>query len=269
MKIYDYVLSCIGNNACGRFNCLCGGINTLSISSKNGTIKWYCFRASCKYKGIHNKELSVQEIKNLKTKEPELKPLELKDCVGWNNNLSKFSKVIEYLEKNHCIEAYLTAKHKFYYDEVKDRIVFCEQGTRNNFTLAIGRGLSGQKPKWHKYVAFPGEYYSIFPQKFEETRGPLGIIVEDTASACSASRVATSIALCGTIWDIKALVNKLDGLFIKNVIVCLDKDAQTKAAQLRKDLVGYGKFKSVKVVQTSDDIKYLAQHKLEKELQNG
>ena len=236
----------------------CGGEHTFSVSNICGKLKWYCFKASCNIKGIENKELTMDDIKAMVLPKETL-PLYIKDCVGWTQNIKAYPSVMEYLNKNNCIQAYEAYPNRIWYDRVRDRVVFVKYDTINSFKLATGRSLCGAAPKWYKYVALLSEYFTATFC----VRGIVSkttVIVEDAASACSASRLANSVALCGTSYSISGLVKELGDTL--DVVVCLDPDAQLKALKLQRDLLGSGNFRSVKVVNPRDDLKYLDKNEL-------
>lgn len=250
-------------NTSWRGNCICGGNNSLSVSNENGKLKWYCFRVSCKASGIHSTDISLEDIKT-KFREPELKPLQLTDCVGWTQNLGAYPSVIEYLIKNNCMDFYNAWPNKLYYDRIQDRVVFVESLTHNSFSLATGRSISKNVravPKWYKYVALPGKYfaaYGCFPSKKDVV-----YICEDAASAASLARVGiAAVALCGTSYDIYSLILKLNNIACKNVVIILDPDAQLTALKLKTDISGVGNFDTVKVVNLTNDAKYFSYDEL-------
>jgi hypothetical protein len=200
-------------------------------------------------------------MKDIKEKfvEKAPEPLQLKDCIGWVDNLDDFPKVMEYLTKNNCLEFYRAYPKKIFYDRVEDRIVFCEYSGLNSFKIATGRSLCGAEPKWYKYK--PLLPYSYFTANNVDGKGntvPV-VIVEDAASACSVSRVAHGLALVGTSWNLASLLEVLD--CTKDVVVSLDKDAQLKTLKLQRDLMGAGAFRSVKVIRPRDDLKYVSERK--------
>lgn len=165
------------------------------------------------------------------------------------------------------MEAYKAAPERFFYDKVQNRVVFVEYDTPNNFQLATGRLLyapTRNVPKWFKYVALPGRYFLFDGIAYGNSLS--AFICEDCASACSMARLGIGIALCGTSYGIHALVSLLEQNNIKDVVVCLDVDAQRIAIELKSDLQGLGKFNSVKAIQLSDDAKYLSIDKIKKEL---
>lgn len=231
----------------------CLGKNTFSATNSSGKIKYYCFKLSCKIKGIKNMDMSLEDIKAINSIPQETSPLYLKDTIGWSSNVKAVPKVYKYLIENNCIDAFEFYPNRFFYDRVKDRIVFCEYDTVNSFKLATGRSLNGSTPKWYKYIALPHTYF--FASCLSGDKEEPTVIVEDCASACSVSRVANGLALCGTYYNPTQIANKLERT--KDVIICLDPDAQIQALKLQRDLLGIGKFRSVKVVYTND-IKYIS-----------
>jgi hypothetical protein len=239
-----------------RLDCpVCGGRNTFSITNDGG-LKWHCFRASCACSGTAETELSLDEILHPMKIEP-IRTLDLSTCINWDRNLKQHPEAIEYLQKNNCWEAYAKYPNKVFFDKVKQRVVFVEYETINTVKLATGRSLTGDEPKWYKYIALPGAYYVAKPIAATKYTHAC-VVVEDCASAASVSRLANGLALCGTSWNTFALVTALTYLGIKDVIVCLDPDAATKGMKLRLSLEGLGRFRSVRVANTLDDLKYAA-----------
>lgn len=244
---------------------MCGGINSFSASNNKGALRWNCFRISCKAKGTGSHELTLTDVKDFLFHEEEVKaPLELTNCAGWKQDIKSYPRVWEYLETNNCQSAYEASPNKFWYDAPNDRVVFVEYATPNSFKLATGRSLKNVKPKWYKYVALPNVYYTITNPASDTI-----YIVEDCASACSISRVGKSLALCGTNYNLHALIEVLLQEGAKKVVVCLDNDARLKALRLKTELASFGGFESVKVKFLRDDAKYLNLDYLKKELENG
>lgn len=234
---------------------VCGGDNTFSVTNST-TLKFMCFRAHCSVKGNRMNAMSMDDILN-KMPEPENKPLLLTDTVGWIANLNLYPQALDYLIKVNCMEYYSEYYNKIWYDKVKNRVVFTEYSSANDFKLAIGRSLDKSTPKWYKYVALPGAYFVAKKIK-RLTSDSTCVIVEDCASAGSVSRVANSMALCGTTWNTLAIINQLEEIGIKDVIVSLDPDAKLKSLKLQRDIQGLGKFNSVRMIQTKDDLKYVS-----------
>lgn len=266
MKIKEFLQKLqIPRNSRWRGDCpVCGGNNTLSVGNEQGKLMYYCFKAQCNTKGNSSIEMSMDEIRSIK-KIKENEPLLLKNCVGWDNNIKAYSAVMEYLINNNCMDAYKAYPNCFFYDKIKNRVVFVEYQGLNGFKLAIGRALDRSVPKWYKYISLPG---AIFLQHPSCNAVNSAYIVEDCASACSISRVGWGVALCGTTYNIVPLVNAIKQIGMTNVVVALDKDAIGKALQLQNDLKAFGNFTSVKLAHLSDDAKYIELNNLKKELEN-
>lgn len=238
---------------------VCNGSNTFSVNNEGGSLKFYCFKNSCGVKGIKNLDLSLEHIKAV-IMENEVEPLYIRDTVGWSQNIKANAKALQYLIENNCYDAYEFHPQKFFYDRVRDRIVFVEYDTINSFKLATGRSLSGAIPKWYKYIALPGCYFLMESINGKGKDEPI-VIVEDAASACSISRVANGLALCGTNYNLGYLSSYLKGY--KNIFISLDADAKLKSLRLQKDLLGLGIFDTVNFITPRDDIKYLGMEEIE------
>lgn len=244
----------LSRNTSKRTDCpICHGSNSFSISNTSGKLLFKCYRASCAVKGIQNMTLNMKDIKE-KFVEKAPEPLQLADCIGWVDNLGEYPKVMEYLTKNNCMEAYRAYPKKFFYDRIQDRVVFVEHAGLNSFSIASGRSLSGAIPKWYKYKPLPYAYFTC--NKVDDLGDFPVVIVEDPASACSVARVTHGLALCGTSWNLSSLLERLGDF--QDIVVSLDKDAQLKTLKLQRDLLGAGAFRSVKVIRPKDDIKYIS-----------
>ena len=110
---------------------------------------------------------------------------------------------------------------------------------------AVGRALNKNDfPKWFMYGN------KDVPFKCGECED--SVIVEDCPSACAVSNILTGIAIMGTkLKDIQKSHLKP----YKNLYVCLDRDATTKAYDMAKDLRSSG-FENVIVKPLEDDLKY-------------
>ena len=107
---------------------------------------------------------------------------------------------------------------------------------------AVGRLINGTGPKWYRY--------SSSKQPFVCGEHSVAVLVEDCASACSCSNVATGVALLGT----NLLQEHIDALRkYSRVIVALDKDATDKAIEIVRVLSQSGV--SAKLAVLSNDLK--------------
>lgn len=88
------------------------------------------------------------------------------------------------------MKAYKSRMADIMYDSKQNRVVFM---IKNDHVIcdAIGRSLhKSVKPKWYRY----GKSNRLFTSGESD----VGVLVEDAASACAISPVATGIALLGT-----------------------------------------------------------------------
>lgn len=152
-------------------------------------------------------------------------------------------RAVAYLEKNHCTYAHSHRLANIKYDPVSDRVVFLVQ-LHGRVVDAVGRALkSGVAPKWYRYGS-SGVPFIVGTSK------DLCLIVEDAASACAVSPIATGAALMGT-----RLQHSHLGVLkpFKLRVVALDADATRKALDISSVLRYYG---DTAVVALPDDLKY-------------
>jgi len=210
-----------------RIDCLfCGGKKTLTVSRLDGKVVWNCYKASCNAKGGKRVGRSIEGIK-AKLANPEHKQQVRK----WTQPLPEISsdpkehdRVLQYLQGNHALQAYMDRAIKVTYDPQKDRVLFWMNGNIG----AVGRTLRKDiKPKWLSY----GDTAGILSVGDEDT----AVIVEDAASACAVytTGIYTGVALLGTnvSTEQKHALKRY-----KKLIVCLDKDASAKAVAMARKL---------------------------------
>ena len=156
------------------------------------------------------------------------------------------NKALQYLHENNCWEACMWGRAGIKYDVKQDRVVFLVKNPdTNKYAGAIGRGLSSKVyPKWYMYGN------KDIPFKCGECND--AVIVEDCPSACAVSNILTGIAIMGT--KLKE-VQKSHLKPYKDLYICLDRDATTKAYDMAKDLRSSG-FENVIVKPLEDDLKY-------------
>lgn len=248
-------------NSHKRSDCpICQGNNTFSVTNTDGHLTWFCFKASCNTKGGYKDHISVSDIKHILQKSSSKKKVNFTEMLVPQFKPVDFHQAAVYwLFENNCEAAFKANPHGFRYDVKQHRVVFVNYDGPY-IDMAIGRTLEDAKPKWFKYFNTNGYYVCSLSER------DVLYIVEDCASACSLARFGSSLALCGTHYDIGKLHERIAGLEgIKKIYVCLDADAQMKAMQLTKDLEGIcGLY--VKTLRLSDDAKYLSVQQLEKEL---
>lgn len=246
-------------NETKRINCpFCGGRYTLTVSRKDGSLVWNCYKASCSAKGGKRVGYSLEAIKakhTLHRISSEDTPQRIKTQLpSVNSNPYNHEHVMEYLDDNNCIRAFEDNAIKVTYDPAKDRTLFWMNGEQG----AVGRALSsGVKPKWLSY----GDTTGILAVGNQ----PTAVVVEDAASACSVytTGIYTGVALLGTNISPQ---QKRQLMHFNRIIICLDKDATIKALRLRERLSG---LVSTGVKFLDDDLKYLSPNEIKEKIDEG
>ena len=222
----------------------------MTVSSRDGSVVWNCYKASCPARGGKRVGYSVDAIKRkytpnpingedmihrIKTPLPEL-----------NASPVNHMPVIEYMKNNNLMAAYDDKAVNITYDPAKNRVLFWMNGGKG----AVGRTLSGAKPKWLSY----GDTTGVLAVG----KSHIGIVVEDAASACSVYTTGkyTGIALLGT--NVSPLQRQQLTKYDK-LIICLDKDASNKAIRVARSLQG---IINCSVRFLNEDLKYLNTSKI-------
>ena len=236
-----------------RIDCpFCKNINTLSVDTTENNIKWYCFHSTCSAKGKYQGEKNMQYVNTTFNKKENM--INTTFNIPDSFNFIWTSKNAEnYLHKNNCWEAWAWGRAKVMYDVKQDRIVFLiRKRNTDEIVGAVGRGLNKNVyPKWFMYGN------KDVPFKCGECDD--AVIVEDCPSACAVSNVLTGISIMGT--KLKEEHKKHLKPY-KNLYICLDRDATTKAYDIAKDLRSSG-FDNVVVKPLEDDLKYFNTEQIE------
>ena len=232
----------------------CGGKGKLSITNRDGSLLWNCYRASCNVRGVHGVSRSTNSIKSKLSGEEVSLPKQCLPIPSIVSSPDHHPKALGYLESVHCLNAYKDKLVHIKYAPSEDRVLFF----MNNDSGAVGRSLSGQIPKWKVYGDTTGT--------FSCGNGDIAVVVEDVASACSVSTLTgyTGVALLGTNISFK---QKQQLKRYKKVIISLDKDASSKAIKLLSKLGGH--VKDVTVVLLEEDLKYLNTQQMEELYNEG
>jgi 5S rRNA maturation endonuclease (ribonuclease M5) len=214
----------------------CYGKKKFSITNKDGTLLWNCYKASCSIKGAYRKGMSLSLIKNrvgvpkestsdYLRREIKDRGLTLRPLPSMLSQPKNHSYVMDYLEDNGCLPAYEQGLIKILYAPADNRCLFM----MNNGQGAVGRSLSGATPKWMSY----GDTTGVLTVGSSKT----GVIVEDAPSACAVSSTGmyTGIAILGTNLSTK---QKQTLKSYDKIIICLDNDAKGKAIKLLRQLQG-------------------------------
>ena len=243
-------------NSTKRLDCpFCLGKNTFTITNLDGDVLWNCYKASCLSKGTKKGSPSIDSIRNRLNRIPNQLQQRLKNEIPDILSDPLFHPdVVDWLEKNNCLEQLKEKKVKIKYSPKEKRILFFYPGDSG----ALGRTLIPKlKPKWKAF----GDTSGLFITGFGDTV----VLVEDCASAVSVSRLpgVIGIALSGT--NISSKQKHL--LTSYNTIkIALDKDASISAISL----LGIIKpFCNGTVVLLDTDLKYLSINELRSKLKEN
>ena len=197
----------------------CHGPKKMALSKSGGKLLWYCYRASCEAKGVYSGKRNQQAVKDYLNNVDLNKAKAKKPVPSITTSIDNHTPAIDYLKSVNSWDAYQDNLIKVRYAPAEDRVLFYgEEG-------AVGRSLRKFGPKWLSY----GE----LPHGITVGTGDIAIMVEDTPSACSVSRLSgyVGVALLGTTVTrgIRQTLNKYTTKYL-----VLDKDASLKSiAQMR------------------------------------
>lgn len=227
----------------------CGGLKKLSVSKVDGQLKWYCFRASCNGKGIYQGKRTLRAAKNYLANAIQQKTREPQPVPSITTPARNHQPALDYLDQNNSLEAYEAGYIDVRYAPAEDRVLFCTD------TGAVGRSLKKYGPKWLTY--------GVLEEGIHVGAGSTAVLVEDTPSACSVSRVEglVGVALLGTRVSncLKKSLYKYDDCYL-----VLDKDAASKSISIVKSVD-----KSLLIRFTSKDLKNLSVNRLVEVLSDG
>ena len=214
----------------------CGTPKKLSASKKDGKLMWNCYRASCNGRGIHSGRRDLQTAKEYMANGTKISKQRYKPIPSLTTRPENHPPALDYLASVNSLEAYERGLIEVRYAPAEDRVLFI-QGDG-----AVGRSLSSGT-KWLTY--------GLLPEGIRVGSGSTAVLVEDTPSACSISRLPNTagIAMLGTTLTnpIKTALNKFNKVYF-----ILDKDASIKAINTRKFVCSH-----IKVRFTQKDLKCL------------
>ena len=215
----------------------CGTPKKLSASKSDGKLMWNCYRASCSGRGIHSGRRDLQTAKEYMANGVKISKQRYKPIPSLTTRPENHPPALAYLDSVNSLEAYQRGLIEVRYAPAEDRVLFI-QGDG-----AVGRSLS-RGPKWLSF--------GDLPAGIAVGNGSTAVLVEDTPSACSISRLPNTvgIAMLGTTLTnpIKDTLNKFNKVYF-----ILDKDAALKAIKTRKSVCSH-----IKVRLTKTDLKYLS-----------
>lgn len=241
----------------------CYGKKKFSITNKDGTVLWNCYKASCSIKGAYRKGMTLSLIKNrvgipketlgeYLAREINERGLTLRRIPEILSQPKNHAYVMNYLEENGCLPAFDQGLVKILYAPADNRCLFM----MNDGKGAVGRALGDNTPKWMSYGDTSGA--------LTVGTSDVAVIVEDAPSACAVGVIDgyAGVAILGTNLSTK---QKQSLKKYKNIIICLDNDAKGKAIKLLRQLQGLVDC-TVKFI--SKDLKYCPSEEIIKVLKN-
>lgn len=197
----------------------CHGPKKMALSKSGGKLLWYCYRASCEAKGVYSGKRNQKAVKDYLNNVDLTRAKTKKPIPEITTSVDNHAPAVDYLKSVNSWDAYQDNLIKVRYAPAEDRVLFYgEDG-------AVGRSLRKFGPKWLSY----GE----LPTGITVGTGNICILVEDTPSACSVSRLSgyVGVALLGT--TVTRSIHKTLSKYATKYLV-LDKDASLKSiAQMR------------------------------------
>lgn len=213
------------------------GENTLSVSRRDGRIRWYCHRASCGFRGATGKS-GYQH--------PTTAPVQVRGVVG--RQLVRESdpiptEVSEYIRNRYGITGRHSALYGLGWAEGRLSIPVQDlQGTTVGVNL---RSLDGKQPKSLLHAEDGALAWYV------NHTAPDVIIVEDQLSAIRASDYLTSVALLGTNLN-EDRATTIRRARYRRVFLALDKDAWDKAVRYA---VQYRSLLGLRLLKLDKDLK--------------
>ena len=234
-----------------RSDCpVCGKKNTFSVNDDGMQRLWFCFHADCNVSGRTGIKLSRDFAKlaikkpTTKVEQPDTKFMLPDTFVSLSRNLDAEL----YVKSVNAYDAYLAGRADIRYDFKRNRVAYIVKNA-NSVVDAAGRAIDGRNPKWYRYGNSSLPFYC--------GSSSTAIVLEDCASACSVSALATGVALLGT----NLLEPHIEMLRkYERVFVALDKDATDKAVSMVKVLC---RQVPTKLMVLSRDLKNLTKEELD------
>lgn len=231
---------------------VCGRENTFLVTKELGTIGYYCFSASCGIRGKLDGRMEKEDI--VRAAGPMAEGAKHRFTPpDYFVAVDSRPECMAYLAANHCLDAYKDGRVEIRYDPRQNRVVFLIMKDGECYG-ASGRALDGAiLPKWRIYHVLSVFVFCVMAICDKKSQQPKRVLlVEDCASACSASTVADSIALLGTTFT-EVAQEAVKGY--ETVYVCLDRDASNKAIDIQRRLSYIVKDAQVRLLDR--DLKYL------------
>lgn len=235
-----------------RSDCpVCGKKNTFSVNDDGMQRLWFCFHADCNVSGRTGISLTRDFAKLAMKKQEQKISKDMLTKFELPNTFVSLSRNLDaelYVKSVNAYDAYLSGRADIRYDFKRNRVAYVVKNG-NNVVDAAGRAIDGRNPKWYRYGNSSLPFYC--------GSSSTAIVLEDCASACSVSALATGVALLGT----NLLEPHIEMLRrYERVFVALDKDATDKAVSMVKVLC---RQVPTKLMVLSRDLKNLTKEELD------
>lgn len=256
--IREYILSHgldLEEQATVRTRCpVCGGNDTFTISKHKDVLIHNCYKAACDRilsSGAVYLELDVETRRRLFLERREKNTHKTDTFLEWTHPTYWIDGIgdescRQYMVDKHMMDAYKQGLFRPMYDPAERRFVFPIKNQAGVIIGAVGRTLVGASPKVLNYSR-------TYTQPFVCGRGDKALLVEDCASAVSATRAGyTGVALLGTHLKSEFIPHLAK---YSSIGIALDPDAYNKSFTMKKLLDSY--IKNVYIVRLEKDIKDL------------
>lgn len=250
--LLDYIHLGDGETVNGETCPACrGGLNgdaSLSVSNRDGTLLWICYRDTCGFRGSSGNTQGGTV--------PRTKAVPTRGAVGrW---IAREASAIPQQAADDLLARYgitevLASRGGFGWDSESDRLVMPVRDAQGSELGVMLRALDGRKPKVISHTEQGATAW------YTNHTAPGVIIVEDQLSALRASIYLTSVALLGTnLSDERVAEIRKAGH--RPVYLALDNDAIASAV---KYVVKYRSTLPMQLVRLDKDIKDHDNHELD------
>lgn len=230
----------INGEVCPHCNGGLNGDRTLSVSRRDGSLLWICYRASCPFRGSDGRYDGTPKDRSTV---PSARAATGRWIARQADQLPLH--IVELLAARYGIDEIATAKAGFGWSEEDSRLVMPVRSYAGEEHGVMLRALDGRTPKVVSYT----DKGAIAWYTNRVSNGT--IIVEDQLSAVRASAYLTSVALLGTDLSYNK-VNEIKDIGRFPVLLALDNDAIAKAV---KYVQQYRSVLPMQLVRLDKDIK--------------
>ena len=187
---------------------------TLSVSRRDGSVRWFCHRSSCGFKGVSG---SARARPGPDTQAASCRGLVGRQLVREGEQLPEWA--LDYLSSTYYLDKAAAQRASLSWDSAQERLVLPVYNMDGENTGAVLRSLSGAKPKALTHTEDGAMAW------YRNWQSDLLIIVEDQLSAIRASKYMNAVALLGTNLN-EERAQAIARMKFFRVLIALDKDAR-------------------------------------------